>query len=482
MEGSTLIDRTSARQAVVRRWLQELNPFRVAVVGAPSPDATAVVNAAREQHAGRRHWAGVLPERLQPSVTQTPSAADLRHHWDVAFCFDFDAYSPAVAAEILRALKRKARFVVTAIPSQGPRAWPRSLRGSLRPLAEQSCAGEDLCLLRGGETASSGGGPRVWYLAPNRHIYGGVKILYNHVDILSTLGVNAVLAVEDGVNWPAQWFPWNPERLVFGENVRAAVGPDDTVVIPEFRYRDVVHYARAKRRLLFVQNQGLANGIGEWERLGYDGVLTLGRPDGVPSFLEEFLLRRHCRLPMFAIPNHFDDDGWQEIEGRKRPGSILCLPRKGPEFVARLVREFGDAVLCVENAHQLEMAAAYAQADVYVHTGFPEGLGMPIVESMLAGCVACGFSGGGGLDVMADGKTAYLAADGDMEGLLNAVRRALKGPLREEVRNAGRRAAMRFDRAAAQAALDQCYRRWLPDLPAAKPAKRKSLFAAMMGR
>jgi glycosyltransferase involved in cell wall biosynthesis len=63
------------------------------------------------------------------------------------------------------------------------------------------------------------------------------------------------------------------------------------------------------------------------------------------------------------------------------------LPRKGPEFVARIVREFGDRVTCVENAHQLEMAAAYAQADVYVHTGFPEGLGMPIVEAMLAGCV-----------------------------------------------------------------------------------------------
>src|SRR5262249_38221031 len=158
--------------------------------------------------------------------------------------------------------------------------------------------------------------------------------------LLSSLGINAVLAVEGPVNWPAQWFPWDPSKLVFGENVRGMVGPEDVVVIPEFRWREAVHYRHAKRRLLFVQNQGRANVIGEWERLGYDGVLTLGRPDGIPSFLEEWLTRQRCGLPMFAVPNHFDDDGWHEIAPRKRPGSILCLPRKGPEFVARLVREF----------------------------------------------------------------------------------------------------------------------------------------------
>jgi glycosyltransferase involved in cell wall biosynthesis len=421
---------------------------------------------------------------LRPKAIHTTDVESLEPSWDVAFCFDGVSSAPNAAVSTLESLRKKARFVVASVPTEGANAWPMHLRSALRPLGVHAFAGEELCLLRGGGDVADNRGPRVWYLAPNRQIYGGVKILYNHVDILSTIGVNAVLAVDDSVNWPAQWFPWNPERLVFGENAHDQVGPEDVVVIPEFRHRDALHFAHAKRRLLFVQNQGLAKGVNEWEGLGYDGVLTLGRPDGVPSFLEEFLSRRHCRLPTFAIPNHFDDDGWHEVVGRKERGSILCLPRKGPEFVAGIVREFGDAVTCVENAHQAEMAAAYSMADVYVHTGFPEGLGMPIVESMLTGCIACGFAGGGGLDVMSDGKTAYLAADGDMGELLTAVRRALSSPLREEVRAAGKRAAMRFNREAAQAALDQCYRRWLPGLPAAtKPTpRRRSLISTMFGR
>jgi len=477
-------DRSPARLAVVRRWMAELNPFRVAVVGKPTRDGAAVANAASEHNAPFRRLDDVVPRKLRPEILQVDAIDDLEHHWDLAFCFTLDSTPSRVAVELIESLRRKARFVVAAIPTEGAQAWPAHLRRNLRPLSVQAFAGEELCLLRGGETVGENVGPRVWYLAPNRQIYGGVKILYNHVDILTTIGINAVLAVDEPVNWPAQWFPWNPEQLIFGENARGSIGPEDTVVIPEFRYRDAIYYSHAKRRLLFVQNQGLAQGIGEWERLGYDGVLTLGRPDGVPSFLEEFLMRRHCRLPMFSVPNHFDDDGWHELSGRKKPGSILCLPRKGPEFVAGIVHEFGDAVSCVENAHQLEMAAAYAAADVYVHTGFPEGLGMPIVESMLAGCVTCGFAGGGGLDVMSDGKTAYLAADGNMSELLTAVRRALNSSMREEVRAAGTRAALRFNRGAAQAALDQCYRRWLPSLPEARKPNhpRRSLFATMLGR
>jgi glycosyltransferase involved in cell wall biosynthesis len=479
-----MIDRSPARLSVVRRWMAELNPFRITVVGKSTADGIAVADSARERIARFLSFSHVVPRRLRPNVAQVETAEDLENHWDMACCFGLDSQSRHLATDAVEALRSKARFVVAAIPTEGPSAWPVHLRRELKPLSVQAFGGEELCLLRGGESVRETRGQRVWYLAPNRQIYGGVKILYNHVDILSTIGVNAVLAVDDAVNWPAQWFPWNPERQVFGENARESIGPEDIVVIPEFRYRDAVNYPHAKRRLLFVQNQGLAKGIGEWEGLGYDGVLTLGRPDGIPSFLEDYLMRRHCRLPMFAIPNHFDDDGWVEVAERKNPGSILCLPRKGPEFVAGIVREFGDAVTCVENAHQLEMAAAYSQADVYVHTGFPEGLGMPIVESMLTGCVACGFAGGGGLDVMSDGKTAYLASDGNMSELLTVVRRALNSPMREEVREAGQRAAARFNRAAAQAALDQCFRRWLPSLPIAKkPSQsRRSLFATMLGR
>src|SRR5947209_4337654 len=151
-EGCTMIDRSPARQAMIRRWLQELNPFRVAVVGDLCPDATAVLDSARERHAPRRAWEGCLPARLRPAVCDATKAEGLTDVWDVAFCFDLESRAPADAESTIELLRRKARFVVAAVPTGGPNAWSAAGRRSLRPLAVQAFAGEELCLLRGGET------------------------------------------------------------------------------------------------------------------------------------------------------------------------------------------------------------------------------------------------------------------------------------------------------------------------------------------
>jgi hypothetical protein len=454
------MDSHAAHAAVIERWRREIQPRRVTLVDADRLNLGKSFEQATPVVPG-------LPSEFAPGVA-TAGLADFDGRSAVDFLVvDARGRSEAAVADLAVRVRKAARFSACIVEDSAAAL----LAPVSRVLGLHAAGDETALLLRGGDEADAfDEAPRVWYLAPNRQIFGGVKILYQHVAILRTLGISAVLGTEDGLNWPAQWFPWNPAELCFGTNARTAVRSCDTVVIPEFRYRDAEHYAHAARRLLFVQNPGLIRGLADWRALGYDGILTLGRPDGVTSFLEEDLDRRGCQLPMFAVPNHFDDDPWGRALGVRIPGRILCLPRKGPEFVARIVAEFGADVECLDNAHQVEMAAAYARADVYVHTGFPEGLGMPIVEAMLSGCVACGFAGGGGLDVLSDGKTGFLATDGDMDELLKSVRRALASPMREGVREAGRRAARRFTRQAAAQALDVCYRSWLPNLPRPKPS------------
>lgn len=464
-------------QIALGRWVRELAPMRLWWVGSPTSAAQLHAELART-NASRAGWAGRLPQEARPVLLETPRgeihAAPPGQTFDLAIIAIEPGTPKAAAQAEIAELMRRCRFVAAIVPSGGAsdeNAWDDAAWQRLRPLAVHQHGGRTAFLAAGGRAIETDGPePRIWYLAPNRQIYGGVKILYNHVEMLRGMGMPAVLGVEEDHCWPASWFAWDPRHVVFGTEAAKNVRPCDTVVIPEFRHRLAPTFAHAARRLLFVQNPGFARGIRDWGALGYDGVLTLGKPDGSPSFLQRYLLEKGCRVPVFAVPNHFDDDAWHRVRAEKIPGRILCLPRKGPEYVDRLEREFSGRVVRANNLHQLQMAVEYAKADVYAHTGFPEGLGMPIVEAMLAGCIACGFTGGGGLDVMRDGENGYVAADGDAEQLVTAVRRALSDPHREGIREAGRDAAGLFTRAAAERTLLECYTGWTPTLPPARPS------------
>jgi hypothetical protein len=252
--------------------------------------------------------------------------------------------------------------------------------------------------------------------------------------------------------------------MVYGERAATRTTARDTIVIPEFRFREVSKYQHVACRLLFAQNPGLCFEIDTWKDRGYDGVLTLGCPDGTKSKLREFLETR-TDLPIFAITNHYSDDPWGKASVDRIPGRILCLPRKGPEFVERLQKEF-SGIVTVDDVPQTRMAVEYSRSDVYVHTGFPEGQPMPPIEAMLSGCIVCGFTGQGGLDVMRDGQTAYVAEDGNYEQLANALQRALEDIRRESVRDAGQELASQFHRSVAADELHRCYRDWLPSLKA----------------
>ena len=425
---------------VIERWIAELKPQRILNISAQNGDATGQVSQTLtnelQQTLHQAKYEFGYPKSVEPGVFAVPFQE--RRPFSPNHTFDFaliGAPAETPADEFQRKVREVqvcARFLTVDIPIAGPHAWPAESWKSFAPLALQQHGRRMLLLLAGGSRlpAGSAKSPAIWYLAPNHQVFGGVKILYNHVAILRSLGINAILGTASGQNFPAHWFAWRPGELCFADNAESRITERDIVVIPEFQYREVQKYRHVARRLLFVQNPGLAKGVQDWQSLGYDGVLTLGRPDGLPSFLESYLERVGCKLPMFAVPNHFDDDPWDEIDRAKIPGRILCLPRKGPAFVAKLKAVFGSQVRAVNNLSQREMMLEYAAADVYVHTGYPEGLGMPIVEAMLAGCVVCGFSGGGGLDIMQHDQSAFIAKDGDESELIAVTRRSPASPAR----------------------------------------------------
>ncbi len=109
-----------------------------------------------------------------------------------------------------------------------------------------------------------------------------------------------------------------------------------------------------------------------------------------------------------------------------------------------------------------DLAELYPLADVFVTGSRFEGLGLAAAEAQQAGVPVAGFAVSGLSDVVADGETGLLVADGDVRALAEAVRALLADPARRErMGAAGRARSARFEIEHAARATEAIYRRVL---------------------
>jgi glycosyltransferase involved in cell wall biosynthesis len=113
----------------------------------------------------------------------------------------------------------------------------------------------------------------------------------------------------------------------------------------------------------------------------------------------------------------------------------------------RLARTLGvdDRVEWSDFVSQDRMPAEYGASTVTVlpTRGQAEGLGLVLVEALLAGSAVVGTPAGGIPEVVQDGTTGLLARDGDPDDLADKIHRLLSDPgLRDRLTAAGRARAM----------------------------------------
>jgi glycosyltransferase involved in cell wall biosynthesis len=118
----------------------------------------------------------------------------------------------------------------------------------------------------------------------------------------------------------------------------------------------------------------------------------------------------------------------------------------------------------VRFAGQVAEPAEYlVEADVLLHSSrLPEPFGAVVIEGMDAGCVVIATQPGGPAEVITDGVNGFLAEAGDLESLVEALRRAigLSSRERESVVADAVRTAQRFETSALTRVLEQ----WLVDV------------------
>src|ERR1700761_1626221 len=136
------------------------------------------------------------------------------------------------------------------------------IAGGARRLVDRASARRALRRRRPPElrTTDAATSPTVYYLCPDYpHPSGGIRALYQHVDILNAVGIDAaVLHHEDGFS--CHWFE-HATRVVGAGSV--ALSDRDTLVVPEIYGPYLDRLPRVPHLVLFNQNAYLS-----WEHVG----------------------------------------------------------------------------------------------------------------------------------------------------------------------------------------------------------------------
>jgi len=288
---------------------------------------------------------------------------------------------------------------------------------------------------------------------------GGVGVLHEHLRTLRRHGFDALIAQgQRGFRYP---FFADQVPVVHAEDI--ALDDDDFLVVPEDHAGAIRGCATLRgSKVLFCQNhfyvfQGLPEGT-TWAQAGFTVFLCVSEP--IQRALHEwFGVDAHIVRP--AIDAQFFN-----TEPRPVVGEIIvaCMPRKGAAHL-QLVRRLLESPMRrtvpnltwapIDGLKRDQVAARLRTAHLFISTSVREGLGLPPLEAMAAGCLVVGFTGGGGLDYATD-ENGIWVPDEDPWALAEAVKDvadALAAGSLAEMRAAGQKTAATYSQAAFEAHL-----------------------------
>jgi hypothetical protein len=300
---------------------------------------------------------------------------------------------------------------------------------------------------------------RILYIAPDvDQPRGGVTVIYDHVAVLREHGLEAfVVHASPGFRYRFA----RCEVPVLDASSSLHVVETDTLVVPE-DYPGAIKRCKniLCRKVLFCQNhyqifQGMAPGE-TWSDYGFSTYLCVSAP--IQQSLKKWfgvsanIVRPFIDAACFA----------SESKLIEPPIIVACMPRKGIgniRFVQGLLAgDRGAGVarlswLAIDGVPIKEVCDHLRRAHIYLATSVREGLGLPPLEAMAAGCLVVGFAGGGGLDYASSDNGVWVEDD-NAWALAEALEQtvvALTDPdaasLLDAKRAAGRLTASTYNRA-----------------------------------
>lgn len=268
---------------------------------------------------------------------------------------------------------------------------------------------------------------------------GGIKVMYQHCIMLRELGYKAhPLVMGDYVG---NFFGYDLDAKKI-KDVGYSLQKDDVIVSPEFLPYLGLKFTGAIK-VLFNQSQSwryidkrlnVEDAGKNYIELGYDYVINCS--EHLCS-----MLKLQMNMDSYAITNGIDQTKFYPTPEKRIKNRILVLSRKHPGDLKKIMqgsKGLGFKFRVVDGLSEQQLIKEYQQADIFLATGYPEGLPLPQLEAMNCGCVIVGFSGGGGDEYMIDNVTALVAEDGNCSEAVEKLTILSKSDdLKESIRENG---------------------------------------------
>jgi glycosyltransferase involved in cell wall biosynthesis len=249
--------------------------------------------------------------------------------------------------------------------------------------------------------------PRIYVVCPDCAVpSGGLKKLYDHVDILNSLGIESYIAHESR-NFRAHWFI-NETKTTALSLIR--IRQSDILVIPEIYGHHILNFFPGAKRVIF--NLNAYNSLRVLPDIAYLkdiyshkdvlGIMVNSLHD------RQYLKELFPTLRVHRIRNGINSKMFHPGDRKNR--IISFMPRKLPEQAQHLLsilklrdRLNGFEFHQIENSSFDSYAKILRESLVFLSFSHQEGFGLPPAEAMASGCIVIGFHGNGGQEFLKKG-------------------------------------------------------------------------------
>jgi glycosyltransferase involved in cell wall biosynthesis len=259
----------------------------------------------------------------------------------------------------------------------------------------------------------------IYVLEPFAAPFGGVAVVYRHVEILVARGFSAFVHLPEKP--PVDFYATSAPLLVGGFNLKSS----DVLVIPEVLGWALQQFKSVPvRRLMFCQNHNhlppvvtRSNALVEW---GVDGVIASSE-----------IIRSHLRgvyglEPVPLLPCSIDTARFAPAPAKRR--QIAFMPRKLPGDAVKIEADFkrsypqyGDVPwVAIDGVTRAEAARVLGESAVFLSLSNRESLGLPPLEAMACDCLVAGYHGEGGLEFTTN-QNGWWAEAGDTRACVDGL-------------------------------------------------------------
>jgi len=267
--------------------------------------------------------------------------------------------------------------------------------------------------------------PRIVYLCwPPKEITGGIKVAFQHVEMLAEAGWSAAIATAEAER--PNWFETKVDVIPF-----EAIRNDDVLVFPENHPRFLAAFAgSAQPKVVFCQNPYLAH-QGLAGRLSYAdyGVTHIICPS---MNVVQYCARRFPGLKVGYTPFFVDHSRFQFNPAKAL--QVAVIPRKRMvefAYIADMLRsrypEYAALPwIYLHGVTEMQVAEGMMRSAIFLSLARMEAHSMTKLEGWATGCIVAGFIGVFGGDDSSTSQNGFWAREDDVDNAVEQLASALR--------------------------------------------------------